>query len=301
MVFLLLLLGVSAASSAAILVRLCEAPPLVVASGRMAVASAVLLPLAFLKNRPDLRRIAQVHRVPVFVSGAFLGFHFAFWITSLYHTSVASAVFLVSTGPVFVALGSWLFLKEAIGLRTGAAILISLAGTAVLTLTDGPVPGHSLYGDLLAVGGAVTVSAHLLIGRRQRQHLPLVPYIAVANAVAAVLLLGMTVANGQALTGYSVQTYGWILLLGLGPQIIGHGSFNYAVKRIHPAVITVVLLIEPIAASALAWFILNEPPSSWVYVGGPIILAGVALAAWPRPGRPSGATGPGETPTPVGG
>lgn len=282
MIYLILLLGVFASSSAAVLIRLAHAPPLVVAAGRMAVASAILIPIALIRYRGDLSLIVRLHKSPVLLSGVFLGLHFALWITSLYHTSISSSVFLVSTGPIFVAFGSWLFLKEAIGLRTWVATAVSLAGTALLTLMDASYARHTLYGDLLAVGGAATVAAHLLVSRRQRQHLDLIPYITVANTTAALILIAGAYLGGDPLLGYSTSTYGWIVLLAVGPQLLGHGSFNYAVKRVHPAVITLVLLVEPVASSFLAYIILGESPSEWIYIGGLTILLGVALAAWPR-------------------
>ena len=108
--YLLLPVGIIAISTASIFIKLCDAPALVIAAYRLTLASILLAPFACHKkiwqkwNGSELRWLS--------LSGIFLALHFAFWIASLKFTSVASSVVLVSTNPLFVGLGAWLFLKE---------------------------------------------------------------------------------------------------------------------------------------------------------------------------------------------
>ena len=282
MTYLILALGICASSSAAVLIRLCEAPALVVAVYRLGMASVLILPFAVLRYSGQIRALPTRDRLALAGSGVLLGFHFAFWISSLSHTSVASSVLLVSTNPIWVGLGGWLLLKEGLSLRMAAGTAVALAGTVLVSLEDWGHGQHAFYGDALALAGAVAVSGYFLIGRRQRQRLGLIPYIAVVYTTAAVVLLALALAAGHSLTGYDDRTYVFFALLALGPQLLGHSSFNYALKRMPPALIALALLAEPIGASALAYLVLDEMPTAVLFLSAAVILTGIATAAWPR-------------------
>src|SRR3970040_1530426 len=109
---LFLIVAVFTVSWAAILIKLCSAPPLVIAFYRMFLASLILVPLILVKYLPDLKKLLTESAKLSILSGIFLGLHFAFWVTSLFYTSVASSVVIVTTQPIFVALFSLIFLKE---------------------------------------------------------------------------------------------------------------------------------------------------------------------------------------------
>ena len=68
----------------------------------------------------------------------------------------------------------------------------------------------------------------------------------------------------------------------LGPQLLGHTSFNLALKRVPPSAVALALLAEPIGSTVLAYLVLAEAPAPALYLGAGIILAGIALAVWPR-------------------
>ena len=278
MVFVILFFGIGASSSAAILIRLCDADPLVIAVYRMMIAAAVLIPISLLRHRDNTLQLLRTRTLPVLGSGLFLAFHFASWISSLSHTSVASSAFLVTTNPIFVGLGAWLILRERLHPMLLLGTLVALGGTFWISYGDFVSNDHALYGDLLAVGGAVGMSAHLLIGRRQRRDIGLTPYITVVYTVAAIALMLILLASGQELSGHSDRDYGLFLALAAGPQLLGHTSFNYALKRISPSLLALLMLVEPVASSLLAQLILNEAPSSQALIGGLIILVGIAVA-----------------------
>ena len=166
--------------------------------------------------------------------------------------------------------------------------VVSILGSALIALSDWNAGDHGLYGDLLALSGAMAMSGYLLIGRRQRQHLDLVPYIGVVYTTAAIVLIAMAAAAGHTFTGYSDRTYVLFALLALGPQLLGHTSFNLALERLPPSAVALALLAEPIGSTLLAYIVLAEAPAAALYAGAGIILTGIGLAVWPRvPTRPS--------------
>jgi drug/metabolite transporter (DMT)-like permease len=274
-----LLLGIAATSTGSILVRLADAPPLAVAAWRLTLATILLAPLALRPFAREIGRLAARERWMLAGSGFCLSLHFAFWITSLSYTSVASSVVLVATNPLWVALMLRFVLGERIPRASVVAIAVALAGTVVISAGDLTISPRALLGDVLALLGAVAGSAYFLLGRAVRRKLSTLAYVWPCYAIAAVLLIVYSLVAGQPLLGYSWPTMGALLALAIGPQILGHSSYNWALGYFSPILVTIALLGEPIGASVLAYLILAEAPPLGVWLGGPLILAGILLAA----------------------
>jgi len=277
--------GIAAVSSASIFIRYAqrEAPSLVIAAARLALASLILAPIAWARYRAEYRRLTRLDEWLVVLSGVFLALHFATWISSLEYTTVASSTVLVSTSPLFVAVASWLLLREKIGRAVIVGLVVALVGSIIIGLSDAGKAGggtrNALLGDVLAFAGAVTVAGYLLIGRRVRAKLSLVPYIAAVYGTAAVVMLGLVGLARQTLAGYTPATYGWLLLLALVPQLIGHSSFNWALAHLPATFVSVATLGEPIGSTFLAYIILGEAPGLVKLMGAMLILVGIAVAS----------------------
>jgi len=280
-----ILIGIAAVSSASIFIRFAqrEAPSLVIAAARLALTSLILVPLALTRYRDEYRKLLRSDWWLAVIAGIFLAVHFATWISSLEYTTVASSTVLVSTSPLFVAIAAWLLLRERIGPSVIVGLVLTLVGSALVGLSDaGKASGmtrSALLGDVLAFAGAVTVAGYLIIGRRLRAKLPLVPYIALVYGTAAVTLVTMAAVARQSFVGYSPATYGWMLLLALGPQLIGHSSFNWALAHLPATFVSVATLGEPIGSTILAYFIFQEAPTIVKIVGAVTILAGIVAAS----------------------
>lgn len=281
--YLVLAVGIVAVSSSAILITFARqegVPAITIAALRLTLASVVLAPIAFLKAHHEWARLERREFALALLSGTLLGLHFAFWISSLDYTSVMSSIVFVSTNPFFVALASLVLLRETIQRGTIAGIAIATFGGALVGLTDLGIGGtESLQGDALALMGAVTVSGYLLIGRQLRRKLSLLGYIGIVYTTAAVLLLALAWTMGTPLTGYPPAGYVLIILLAVGPQLIGHTSYNWALKYVSATFVTITVLAEPIGATLLAIPLLAQVPSPLKVLGGVMILAGIYFAA----------------------
>ena len=276
---LVLLVGVLAVSTGAIIVRLTDAPPLVIAAYRCLVATLVLLPLAGWRSREELRGLARRDWLLALASGFFLALHFATWISSLEYTTVASSVLLVNTNPIWVGLFTPFLSNDRISRLTALGIVVSVLGGIVIGAADFRVGGTALLGDGLALLGAITVTLYIFIGRRLRQHVTLLSYVVLCYGAAGLFLLGFVLASGQPMTGYSPETYFWLVMLALVPQLIGHSSYNWALGWFSASLIAVTLLGEPIGSTIMAYFILNEAVTVPTLLGGALILVGIYLAA----------------------
>lgn len=291
-------IAILAVSTASILIRFAqkEASSIAIAALRLAFASAALAPVALTRYRRELAGLTRNEVMLGVGSGLFLGLHFATWISSLAYTTVASSVVLVSTGPLWVALLSPLFLNERLTSRAFVGLGLSLAGGAIIALSGGcawnhglscgnlsqMMAGHGIRGDFLALAGAWAVTGYLIIGRRLRAKIDLVPYIFLVYSAAAVSLLIATWLLGLPVLGFTPITYLWLVLLALVPQLIGHSTYNWALRFLPAAIVAVATLGEPIGSATLAYFILNEKPTLAVLIGGTLILAGIYITVRTR-------------------
>ncbi|MBE9474155.1 MAG: DMT family transporter [Chloroflexi bacterium] len=241
-----------------------------------------------------MRGIQGRDRTLAIGSGIFLALHFATWISSLEFTTVVSSVVLVSTAPLWVALLSPITIKEPltksilIGLGMAFIGVVIVGVSDVCLFKDGKllcpsfnefIRGEAFVGDLLALVGAWMAAGYLLIGRRLRVGISLVPYIFVVYGVAAIVLTILMFASGETAFGYPPQTYLWLILLALVPQIMGHSSFNWALGYLSAAFVSLTLLGEPIGSAVLAFILLDEMPTVLKIFGAILILAGIYVAS----------------------
>ncbi len=275
---LVLSMGVVAVSFASIFIRLAEAPPLIIAAYRLSLASLVIGPLALIRSKQELRGLRRRDLFYLLIAGLFLALHFALWIASLAYTTVASSVILVTMSPLFVGLFSHLLGMDRVTKGMVGGITLSLVGSVVIGYRDFAL-GGALWGDILALGGAVMVTGYLLAGRRLRQGLSLLPYISLTYSVAAAVTLFLCLLTGERFTGYSSTTYLMFILLALGPQVIGHSAFNWALGYLSAPFVSVIILGEPVGATILAYLILDEVPTLLKIAGGVMILSGIYLAS----------------------
>jgi drug/metabolite transporter (DMT)-like permease len=276
--FLLLFVGISAASTASIFIKLCEAPALIIAAYRMVFASLMLLPFACRQkvwkdwSKPGTGWLA--------LSGLFLSLHFAFWIGSLQYTSVTSSVVLVSTHPIFVGIGSWLFLKENLGINLILGIGLSVLGSGLISFGDMSISGEALAGDGLALLGAIAVSGYFLVGRKMRRDQNLLSYIFPVYSTAGVVLVILACLFQNPFFGYKTSNYFLFFLLALIPQLISHTTFNWALRYIPASLVAITILGEPVGSTILAYFIFGEGLNLWKVFGGVSIFFGILVALW---------------------
>ncbi len=295
-----LLIGILAVSTASIFIRFAQAeiPSLLVAAGRMVIAAILLTPFVLTSKWSIIRGLAGRQWQLLILAGVFLGGHFAVWITSLEYTSVASSVVFVTTAPLWVALFSPIFLKEKLSRMILLGLLVSLAGSIIVALSsncsltrgglacsgiEDLVSSEKTLGNLLALAGAFLSAGYLIIGRKARTSMDLPTYTYLVYSIAALVLIIAVVLSGEKIIGYSFQSYFWLFALALLPQLVGHSAFNWALKYLRAAFVSIALLGEPVGTILLAYLFLKEKPAILEIAGGILILIGITIATL-RPG-----------------
>lgn len=293
--------GLLAVSTASILIRLARdegVPALVVAAYRLIFASLILTPIVLRRYLADLKRLTRRDWLIAIASGLFLALHFATWISSLDYTTVTASVVLVTTGPIWVALTSWIILHERLSRPVISGVIVTVIGGIVVGLADAcdlktgacsgfSIGGAQLWGDALALIGAWMVTGYLLIGRHLRDRMPLLVYIFVVYSTAALgLILIVAVSHESFLFDQLGETFSaravmWLILLALAPQLLGHSAYNYALRFLPSTYVAIITVAEPIGAAILAFILLHELPSTLTLIGAAIILIGIGVASLP--------------------
>ncbi len=274
-----LFIGVGITATAPLLVKLAlgGATPVVVATYRMVLASLVVLPVALLLARPAFRRFTTRSLALTAAAGLLLALSFAAWMASMTMTSVTSSVVLATTMPLWVALASPFLTSDRVNAPTLAGVLIAMGGGAVISGGDAGLGGAALLGNGLALFSAVTNAGQRLLARMVRTDVPLLPYVAVVYPVAAVALLVTALASNQPLTGLSDTTGAYLVLLALGPQVLGHSLYNWALGRLSAVIVPSGIMTETVFSVSLAAAVLGQPPALNQVAGGAVVLAGAYL------------------------
>ncbi len=277
------LLGILGVSFASIFIKECQdVPSLVLSMYRLDIAALILL-LMNLVNKKRLLPIQNRELFLGFLSGVFLALHFYFWIASLKYTSIASSVVLVSTNPFFVVIISLLLMKEKFSSKILIALLASFIGTLIITASDSNLFGTkidkiALFGDLLAIIGAFSVSFYFIIGSRLRKSMDTNKYITLVYTSAAVFITILVAFANVSITNYSAKDFSFMFLLAIIPQLIGHTAFNWVLKYLKAAAVAITTLGEIIGSSILAYIFFGQTISFWQFVGILFIMSAILIS-----------------------
>lgn len=280
-VYLFLTAGLLAASQSGNIIRLGEAHPVAIAAWRLIIAAALLLPLCGKRIR-ELKNLKKTDQVLLLMAGVFLATHFFTWIAAVQMTTVANAAVFFSINPVMAALGGLLFFKEKVDWRLGAAIGLGICGVLVIGLDDFSISREHFEGDLWAVACALLFTGYFLVGRRLRRTIDTDVYVAGVYGIAALVSFVCLLFLRLPVIDYTAQTWLCFVLMALVPTMIGHTSYNYALKYIPVGWIAVATLTEPVFAGMVAFFAWGEGITWLVALGYLLICSSVGVLALGR-------------------
>jgi len=267
-------LGVSTSGP---LIAFAAAPALAIAFWRNALAAAVVSPVAGLRRRDELRAL-MTGREGWFsvLAGVALAGHFATWVPSVTLTSVATATALVATQPVWQGL-----IARAQGRRLPPAVWggigLAVVGAVLITGADVTVSARAVLGDLLALVGAMAAAAYTAAGERVRSTVSTTTYTTVCYSVCTVTLGVICLVGRVPLSGYPTTAWLAIVALVVGPQLLGHSMFSYALRRVSATTVSVLILLEVPTASLISWVWLGQLPSPLAWPGLVVVLVGVTV------------------------
>ena len=188
------------------------------------------------------------------------------FIYGLRLTSVANALFIVSTSPIFAAIASWIFLKERFSKRMIWTTAFALIGISIITSGSHTGEKSSLLGDALALSAAATL-AFAFTTARSAKNISMVPATGIGYGLTAVICLPFIQLTS--LSGHEL-----ILLILLGAMFVPLGTalMSLGPRYITAAEVSLLLLLEAVLAPLLVWYVVEENPGKYALIGGAIVL-----------------------------
>lgn len=268
-----LAVAIVAISSSAPLIAFAAAPALAIAFWRNLLGVAAIAPVALTVRRDEFRSKALGASA---LSGVCLAVHFGTWVPSAKLTSVAMSVALVCTTPIWTSLIS-VIRGVPVPRSTWAGVGVAVLGVALATGADPDLSGRALLGDALALIGGIAAAGYTMLGAHARATIATSTYATICYSICAVALGLACLAGGQDLAGYPARTWLAIVAMTAGPQLLGHTLINYALRRVPPTTVAVLLLLEVPGALLIAWLLLGQLPAAQTLPGIGLLLAGVAI------------------------
>lgn len=270
-----LILGVLGIGSSGPIIAKATMPIPTMIFWRNLVGALVMMPFAL--ARGEWRSKAQKSAIGwSILAGVLLATHFICFFWAMKLTSVATGTALTATQPIFAAV----FIRLAGGhipKKSIGGMVIAFTSVVVITGIDFNLSIKAFQGDLLAVIGGAVGAGYMIIGANSQKIISTSTFTTVCYSTCAVLIFPVAILTNSNLTGYAISE--WILLAGLiiGAQFLGHTLFNFSLKRVSPAVVSLVVFFEVPVSALIAYFWLGQQPPAGTIPGIIGLLFGCSL------------------------
>ena len=286
-----LFIGVITVSFSSILIRWTgDVPFTVIAFYRVFISFILLMMYQIVMPGRSVHSLLKWHW-PYILAGFFLTAHFITWIASLQMTSIANAIFLESTHPLFGVLLSVFILKEIPRSSIYLVLTLAMAGIFIIVYSDFNQSGTQLVGDILAIFSALFFSVYILIARMYRSETDFVKYLIYIYGSASLFSMGYILIVSDQLAGFPAESWIFIVLLALGPNLLGHSSLNWASRQMQIFKVNLALLLEPVLATLSGVVFLAEYPSPYFYAGAFLVLIALVYLVYNEKGKPASRDG----------
>ena len=210
------------------------------------------------------------------ISGVLLSFHFYGFFLSMRMTTVAAGTALVALQPIFAAL-VMKFTGGDIPSRAWLGMFVSFTGVILVSGFDLQISMRAFFGDLLAIASGALSALYVITGAKSQRTLETTSYASICYFVCALTALPFVIMGGFQLFDFEAREWLILLALILGAQLLGHSMFNSVLKRVSPAIVSMIVFFEvPVGALLAVWWMDQKPPIG-VIPGIILILGGCAL------------------------
>ena len=210
------------------------------------------------------------------IAGILLATHFIGFFLAMRWTSVAAGTALVALQPIFAAI----FVKMSGGHIPSKAwfgMFVSFSGVLLISGVDLHISVRSFLGDLAALISSALAALYMMAGSRAQRTVETTTYTAVCYFICAITALPLAILSGYSIFNFTAREWWIVVGLIVGAQILGHTMFNSTLKRVSPAIVSLIIFFEvPVSSVLAAWWLGQRPPLG-VLPGIALILTGCVL------------------------
>jgi len=272
---ILLILSILFISTSAIFAKWTTASPSVLSMYRLWFACIWMFPIV-LNRKEEVKSIPKKNFRIFALAGFFLAFHFILWYGSLVFTSVASSTIILALQPLVAMIFGYFLFKEKTNKSSLICMLIAISGVVFIGMGDIGLNVNAFKGDLLSFFSVIAAVAYLLVGQQNVKGLTHWIYTFFVFLFAAIFLTIYNVITADNFFHYELKDWGIFVALAVIPSL-AHIINNYLLNYVNATTISMSILGEPVGASILAFFLLNEVLAGFQLVGGVIVIISVFL------------------------
>ena len=193
------------------------------------------------------------------------------FVFAIVYTSIANALVIISTGPIMIAIVAWFLLKEKSSLITWVSMIIIFIG--IYIVMSGSFGGKNIVGDFFALITAVMMGFTFTLTRKYKD-INMVPVNAIGGLIAA--LIAFLMANKITVPA---EVVGYIIAMG-AILSISFSLITIAPRYMPAAEVGMIMPLETVLGSLIAWYWIKEVPSSNAIIGGTIVIITLFLHSW---------------------
>lgn len=249
-----------------------------IAFWRLAIGTLLVASMGLFTQQPLLLKRQEVRRFVFY--GLVTALHFFFYIAALSFTTIAHALAIVYTSPLFVTLFSAIVLREPLPVRKYLGIVLTIAGIAIMAGFEPHYTACSLHGQCMMLGdglallSALCLGIYSIAGRGERERHPLFRYTTNVYGFAALWLLPLALYLAFQ-HAYPLAAVGAVIALGVFPLGLGHTLYNASLRKVHATYANLIATQEVTGGVILGVLLLHEIPSLPTIIGGIVALLGI--------------------------
>ncbi len=253
-------------------VRLADSGPVAAGFWRLALA----LPFLALLARASGERLGEIRGSamwPVLLAGVIFALDLASWHVGIELTRLGNATLFGNAGSLVLMVWAFFVLRRLPRGGEWSAIVLALAGSAILLGRSLEISTSTLIGDLFCLLAGLLYAGYLLLLQGKREKLGSWTLLFWASAAGAPVCLVIALVLGE-----PVWPSNWwpLIALFVGSQLVGQGLLVFSLKHFSPLVIGLALLTQPAVAALSGWWAFGEGVDVADVVG--MLMLGLALA-----------------------
>lgn len=275
-----LLLGNVALSFGPWLVRLADVGAVAAGFWRLALALPLLLLVGRFAGQPaHWPRKALV--VIVLVAAVFYSLDLAAWNAGIRMTKLGNSTLFGNSGSFVFAIYGLLLAHRLPSMKQAGALVLALAGAALLMSRSYELSPKNFAGDLLTLVAGLFYGGYLIFVERGRAELKPLPLLILATAFSVPMLLVISLGLGE-----RIWPHDWtpVLIFALSSQVLGQGLLVYSIGTLPPLVVSLGLLTQPLISGTIGWITYGERLTPIDAIGALAIAAALVLVRLPERG-----------------
>ncbi len=273
---IIILFATAMLAVAALLSRYTELDSMTLVFYRMFFATLITIPiLFFVKFKGILGNVDKKQLCLCAISGIIMALYFAAFFESLKFTSIASNLVFIDTSVFFIAGFMFIFYGEKVSRKAMLAIMVAFGGSILIGISDMGGGSNQLWGDILALLGAILFAVYTIVGRGLRSNVSTALYTFIVYAFSAITALILCFWTGSDVIHLTASDYLCTFGMALFSSILGNTIYSWGLKYETPVFISLTLLGEPVFGTVMALLLFSEIPTVLVILGSVLILVGI--------------------------